>query len=131
MMAEAAESRAANPHEVPLVADALTGRDAVNLAHAFNERRSHRHRAHPRRRRRPRAARAVHARGDRQADQAHRHRREDGCARGLLSRAHCRPHPRLGDIITLVEKAAATIDAEKAARVAERMRKGAFDLGLA
>src|SRR4029078_11539356 len=27
-----------------------------------------------------------------------------------------------------VEKAAATIDAEKAARVAERMRKGAFDL---
>jgi signal recognition particle subunit SRP54 len=28
----------------------------------------------------------------------------------------------------LVEKAAATIDAEKAARVAERMRKGAFDL---
>jgi len=34
----------------------------------------------------------------------------------------------MGDIITLVEKAAATIDAEKAARVAERMRKGAFDL---
>src|SRR5262249_10817302 len=32
------------------------------------------------------------------------------------------------DIISLVEKAAATIDAEKAARVAERMRKGAFDL---
>jgi signal recognition particle subunit SRP54 len=34
----------------------------------------------------------------------------------------------MGDIITLVERAAATIDAEKAARVAERMRKGAFDL---
>jgi signal recognition particle subunit SRP54 len=34
----------------------------------------------------------------------------------------------MGDIITLVEKAAATIDAEKAARVAEKMRKGAFDL---
>src|SRR5262249_59840939 len=34
----------------------------------------------------------------------------------------------MGDIVTLVEKAAATIDAEKAARVAERMRKGAFDL---
>jgi signal recognition particle subunit SRP54 len=34
----------------------------------------------------------------------------------------------MGDIISLVEKAAATIDAEKAARVAERMRKGAFDL---
>src|SRR5260370_1228658 len=34
----------------------------------------------------------------------------------------------MGDIITLVEKAAATIDAEKAARVAEKMRKGAFAL---
>jgi len=34
----------------------------------------------------------------------------------------------MGDIITLVEKAAATIDAEKAMRVAEKMRKGAFDL---
>jgi len=32
MMAEAAEvRRAANPHEVLLVADALTGQDAVNL----------------------------------------------------------------------------------------------------
>jgi len=34
----------------------------------------------------------------------------------------------MGDIISLVEKAATTIDAEKAARVAEKMRKGAFDL---
>src|SRR5262245_16514390 len=34
----------------------------------------------------------------------------------------------MGDIITLVERAAATIDAEKAARTAERMRKGQFDL---
>ncbi|MFZ0778949.1 MAG: signal recognition particle protein, partial [Xanthobacteraceae bacterium] len=34
----------------------------------------------------------------------------------------------MGDIISLVEKAAATIDAEKAARVAAKMRKGAFDL---
>ncbi len=34
----------------------------------------------------------------------------------------------MGDIVSLVEKAATTIDAEKAARVAEKMRKGAFDL---
>jgi signal recognition particle subunit SRP54 len=34
----------------------------------------------------------------------------------------------MGDIVSLVEKAAATIDAEKAMRTAERMRKGAFDL---
>src|SRR5882724_1102041 len=39
MMNEAAEvKRAANPHEVLLVADALTGQDAVNLARAFDER---------------------------------------------------------------------------------------------
>src|SRR5712691_387301 len=39
MMAEAADvKRAAAPHEVLLVADALTGQDAVNLARAFDER---------------------------------------------------------------------------------------------
>src|SRR6059058_5186843 len=39
MMAEAASvKQAANPHEVLLVADALTGQDAVNLARSFNER---------------------------------------------------------------------------------------------
>jgi signal recognition particle subunit SRP54 len=34
----------------------------------------------------------------------------------------------MGVIVSLVEKAAATIDAEKAARVAEKMRRGQFDL---
>ena len=34
----------------------------------------------------------------------------------------------MGDVVSLVEKAAANIDAEKAARVAEKMRKGQFDL---
>ena len=34
----------------------------------------------------------------------------------------------MGDIVSLVEKAAETIDAEKARAVAEKMRKGAFDL---
>ena len=39
MMTEAAEIKsAANPHEVLLVADSLTGQDAVNLARAFDER---------------------------------------------------------------------------------------------
>ena len=39
LMAEAAEvKRAASPHEILLVADALTGQDAVNLARAFDER---------------------------------------------------------------------------------------------
>jgi signal recognition particle subunit SRP54 len=35
----------------------------------------------------------------------------------------------MGDVVALVEKAAATIDAEKAMRAAEKMRKGQFDLG--
>jgi signal recognition particle subunit SRP54 len=34
----------------------------------------------------------------------------------------------MGDIVALVEKAAANIDAEKAMRVAEKMRRGQFDL---
>jgi len=34
----------------------------------------------------------------------------------------------MGDIVALVEKAAANIDAERAARTAEKMRKGQFDL---
>jgi signal recognition particle subunit SRP54 len=34
----------------------------------------------------------------------------------------------MGDVVSLVEKAAANIDAEKAAVVAEKMRKGQFDL---
>src|SRR6476646_2953150 len=39
MMAEAASvKQAANPHEVLLVADALTGQDAVNLARSFDQR---------------------------------------------------------------------------------------------
>ena len=39
MMAEAASVKhAANPHEVLLVADALTGQDAVNLARSFDDR---------------------------------------------------------------------------------------------
>src|SRR5579872_1596711 len=39
MMSEAAQvKQATNPHEVLLVADSLTGQDAVNLARSFNER---------------------------------------------------------------------------------------------
>ncbi len=76
MMAEAAEIKAtANPHEVLLVADSLTGQDAVNLARVVRHaRRPHRHRADAGRRRRPRRRGAVDARGHRQADQADRHR---------------------------------------------------------
>jgi signal recognition particle subunit SRP54 len=130
MMSEAAEvKRAANPHEVLLVADALTGQDAVNLARAFDER--------------------VGLTGIVLT-------RVDGDGRGgaaLSMRAVTNKPIKLigtgekldaldefdagriagrilgmGDIVALVEKAAANIDAEKAMRAAEKMRKGKFDL---
>jgi signal recognition particle subunit SRP54 len=130
MMNEATQVRQAiNPHEVLLVADALTGQDAVNLARAFDER--------------------VGLTGIVLT-------RVDGDGRGgaaLSMRAVTNKPIKLigtgekldaledfdpariagrilgmGDIVALVEKAAANIDAEKAMRTAEKMRKGHFDL---
>src|ERR1700758_4557834 len=95
LMAEMTEIRdAARPHEILLVADSLTGQDAVNLAKNFNERVGvtgivlTRMDGDGRR--------AVDARRDRTADQAARRRREDGRAGGLPSPAPRRPHPRHG-----------------------------------
>jgi signal recognition particle subunit SRP54 len=130
MMAEAAEvKRAASPHEVLLVADALTGQDAVNLARAFDERVG--------------LTGIVLTRvdGDGRGGAALSMRAVTGKPIKLIGTGErmdaledfypSRIADRIlgmGDIITLVEKAAATIDAEKAARAAERMRKGQFDL---
>ena len=130
MMAEAAEvKRAAVPHEVLLVADALTGQDAVNLARSFNERVG--------------LTGIVLTRidGDGRGGAALSMRAVTGKPIKLMGTGEKLDaledfHPAriadrilgMGDIVSLVEKAAATIDAEKAARVAERMRKGAFDL---
>jgi signal recognition particle subunit SRP54 len=130
MMAEAAEvRRAADPHEVLLVADALTGQDAVNLARSFNERVG--------------LTGIVLTRidGDGRGGAALSMRAVTGKPIKLLGTGEkldaiedfypARIADRIlgmGDIVSLVEKAASTIDAEKAARVAEKMRKGAFDL---
>jgi signal recognition particle subunit SRP54 len=130
MMAEAEAVRsAANPHEVLLVADALTGQDAVNLARAFNERVG--------------VTGIVLTRvdGDGRGGAALSMRSVTGKPIKLMGTGERMDaleefHPArvadrilgMGDIVALVEKAAATIDAEKAARVAEKMRKGAFDL---
>ena len=130
MMAEAAEvKRTANPHEVLLVADSLTGQDAVNLARAFDERVG--------------LTGIVLTRvdGDGRGGAALSMRAVTGKPIKLMGTGEKLDaledfHPSrvadrilgMGDIVSLVEKAAATIDAEKAARVAERMRKGAFDL---
>ena len=131
MMAEAASvKQAANPHEVLLVADALTGQDAVNLARSFDERVG--------------LTGIVLTRvdGDGRGGAALSMRSVTGKPIKLIGTGEkldaledfdpSRIAGRIlgmGDIVSLVEKAAATIDAEKAARVAEKMRKGAFDLG--
>ena len=130
MMREAAAVKtAANPHEVLLVADALTGQDAVNLARAFDERVG--------------LTGIVLTRvdGDGRGGAALSMRAVTGKPIKLIGTGEkmdaledfdpARIAGRIlgmGDIVALVEKAAATIDAEKAARTAERMRKGQFDL---
>ncbi len=130
LMREMVEIRdATGPHETLLVADALTGQDAVNLARSFDE--------------------AVGVTGIVLT-------RMDGDGRGgaaLSMRAVTgKPiklvgvgekmdaleefHPErvagrilgMGDVVSLVEKAAETIDEEKAAQIARKMAKGAFDL---
>jgi signal recognition particle subunit SRP54 len=131
MMNEAAEvRRAASPHEVLLVADALTGQDAVNLARSFNERVG--------------LTGIVLTRvdGDGRGGAALSMRAVTGKPIKLLGTGEkldaledfdpARVASRIlgmGDVVALVEKAAATIDAEKAMRAAEKMRKGQFDLG--
>ena len=130
MMQEAAAVKtAAKPHEVLLVADSLTGQDAVNLAKAFDDRVG--------------LTGIVLTRvdGDGRGGAALSMRAVTGKPIKLIGTGEKTDaledfHPSriagrilgMGDVVSLVEKAAAHIDAEKAARVAEKMRKGKFDL---
>src|SRR5437016_12440400 len=122
MMKEAAEIKsAANPHEVLLVADSLTGQDAVNLARAFDERVG--------------LTGIVLTRvdGDGRGGAALSMRAVTGKPIKLLGVGErmdaledfdpARVAGRIlgmGDIVSLVEKAAANIDREPAMRQAER-----------
>jgi len=131
MMSEATEVKnVVNPHEVLLVADALTGQDAVTLARSFDERVG--------------LSGIVLTRvdGDGRGGAALSMRAITGKPIKLIGTGEkldaleefdpARIAGRIlgmGDIVALVEKAAANIDAEKAMRTAEKMRKGAFDLG--
>jgi signal recognition particle subunit SRP54 len=130
MMSEAAEvKKAAAPHEVLLVADALTGQDAVNLARSFDERVG--------------LTGIVLTRvdGDGRGGAALSMRAVTGKPIKLIGTGEkldaledfdpARIAGRIlgmGDVVALVEKAAAHIDQEKAMRTAEKMRKGVFDL---
>jgi len=130
LMAEMAEiKRDANPHEILLVADSLTGQDAVNLAKSFDERVG--------------VTGIVLTRvdGDGRGGAALSMRAVTGKPIKLIGTGERldgiedfdpgRIAGRIlgmGDIVGLVEKATANLDAEKAQKAAEKMRKGAFDL---
>jgi signal recognition particle subunit SRP54 len=130
LMAEVAEvARATKPHEVLLVADALTGQDAVATARAFDQKLP--------------LSGIVLTRvdGDGRGGAALSMRAVTGKPIKLIGTGEkldaledfdpARIAGRIlgmGDVVALVEKAAEHIDAEKARAVAEKMRKGAFDL---
>ncbi|MEZ5910085.1 MAG: signal recognition particle protein [Hyphomicrobiaceae bacterium] len=130
LMAETAEIRdISHPHETLLVADSLTGQDAVNLAKSFNERIG--------------ITGIVLTRidGDGRGGAALSMRAVTGKPIKLLGTGEKWDaledfHPErvasrilgMGDVVSLVEKAAQTIDAEKAQQIAQKMRKGEFDL---
>src|ERR1700688_1789505 len=108
LMQEMADIRdAARPHEILLVADALTGQDAVNLAKNFNEQVG--------------LTGIVLTRMD--GDGEKMDAIEDFHPARLADRIL-----GMGDIVSLVEKAAQNIDMAQAAKMAEKMRKGVFDL---
>jgi len=130
LMAEMAEIKAAStPHEILLVADSLTGQDAVNLARNFDERVG--------------ITGLVLTRmdGDGRGGAALSMRAVTGKPIKLIGTGEKMDaleefHPKriadrilgMGDIVSLVEKAAENIDAEKARAMAEKMAKGKFDL---
>lgn len=130
LMDEVVQVKAAtNPHEVLLVADALTGQDAVNTAKAFDGRVG------------ITGIVLTRADGDGRGGAALSMRAVTGKPIKLMGIGEKWDaledfHPArvasrilgMGDVVSLVEKAAQTIDAEKAVKIAERMKKGAFDL---
>ena len=130
LMAETAEIRdIAQPHETLLGADALTGQDAVNLAKSFDERIG------------ITGIMLTRVDGDGRGGAALSMRAVTGKPIKLMGTGEKLDeleefHPErvagrilgMGDVVSLVEKAAESIDAEKAQQIARKMRKGAFDL---
>jgi signal recognition particle subunit SRP54 len=130
LMAEVAQVRdVVKPHETLLVADSLTGQDAVNIAKSFNER--------------VKLSGIVLTRadGDARGGAALSMRSVTGAPIKFLGVGEKLDaleafHPArvaarildMGDVVSLVEKAAETIDKEKAEKLARKMKKGEFDM---
>jgi signal recognition particle subunit SRP54 len=129
MLEVAAVREAAVPHQTLLVADAMTGQDAVNVAKAFGERAG--------------ITGIVLTRvdGDARGGAALSMRAITGKPIVLIGTGEkidaLEPfHPEriagrilgMGDVVTLVERAAETADQDEAARLAAKFEKGNFDL---
>ncbi len=129
MLEVAAVREAAAPHQTLLVADAMTGQDAVNLAKAFGERAG--------------ITGIVLTRvdGDARGGAALSMRAITGKPIVFIGTgeriAALEPfHPEriagrilgMGDVVSLVEKAAETADHDEAEKLAAKMAKGNFDL---
>jgi signal recognition particle subunit SRP54 len=130
LMLEMAEiKRVATPHEILLVADSLTGQDAVNVAKTFDGRVG--------------ITGLVLTRmdGDGRGGAALSMRAVTGKPIKLIGVGEKADalddfDPQriagrilgMGDIVALVEKAAQDIDMQKAAKMAAKMQKGSFDL---
>jgi signal recognition particle subunit SRP54 len=129
MLEVAAVHAAAKPHQTLLVADAMTGQDAVNVAGAFGERAG--------------LTGIVLTRvdGDARGGAALSMRAITGKPIVFLGTGEkldaLEPfHAEriagrilgMGDVVSLVEKAAETVDRDEAERLAARMEQGRFDL---
>jgi signal recognition particle subunit SRP54 len=130
LMAEVAAVKAlVDPHETLLVVDAMTGQDAVNTAKAFQEKVG--------------VTGIVMTRvdGDARGGAALSMRAVTGAPIKLLGAGEKLDaledfHPDrianrilgMGDIVSLVERAAETIDQAEAEKLAKKMQKGSFDL---
>ena len=130
LMGEAAEVGAAvKPHETLLVADAMTGQDAVTVAKAFNEKVG------------LTGIVLTRADGDARGGAALSMKAVTGRPIKLLGTGEKLDaleafHPEriagrilgMGDVVSLVEKAAETIEQEEAEKLAKKIQKGKFDL---
>ena len=129
MLEVAAVREVANPHETLLVADAMTGQDAVNVAKTFGERAG--------------VTGIVLTRvdGDARGGAALSMRAITGkpiVLIGIGERVEALEpfHAEriagrilgMGDVVSLVEKAAETLDRDEAEKLAAKLEKGRFDL---
>jgi len=130
LMSEVAAIKAAtNPHETLLVADSLTGQDAVNTAKNFNDR--------------VKLSGIILTRvdGDARGGAALSMRSVTGAPIKFMGSGEKLDaleafHPArvaarildMGDVVSLVEKAAETFDKAEAEKMAAKMKKGTFDM---